>query len=115
MDVVFFTIDAGDPQVAPSRAVIAQPRLHSVSPRTKLQAPLRSSKTRPGTVPAYVRLYELAAVLRERRHDAVKRAQEEHFLRESVAMVTQSIHRNHSATDVFDRNYFVKVRTVAEM
>ena len=56
-------------------------------------------------MPAYVRLYELAAVLRAKRFDAARRAEEIRNLQERVDLATTSIHRNKIANDVFNRVY----------
>lgn len=81
MAVIFFTLQ-------PTIEQESHNTLRSVKPRT----PSASGLSGRQIVPGYVRLYELAAVLRARRTEAIAVARATSELRQSVLLATSSVH-----------------------
>ena len=106
-EIVFFTIDAGE-DLRPRRTSKSEGDrdLHSARVRDRRASsdPIAPQTRRP-TQPGFIRLYEMAAAMRERRHDAQQRAAQHRRLRDTVELQTASVHRNKRAGDVFVRNY----------
>ena len=101
-EIVFFTVDAGeDRRPARSSDVAAEGSLKSARVRDRPATTVPGHRERkPLTRPGYIRLYEMAADMRERRHDAQQRAEQYRQLRDSVELRTSSVHRNKRAGDV---------------
>lgn len=114
-NIVFFTIDVGDEDPPKLGDDLSQPRtaraLQSTPVRSKMSSTSPSPVKRPSTVPAYVRLYEMAAVLRAKRYDAHKRAEAYRILRESVELRTNTIHKRKASPAVYERMHMARIGT----